>query len=300
MVVGPFGARPAYAETPTTLEVLLDRPIWKVGERLVVTGRLTANGQPIARGDVRIGIDGNLEESDLRATTTADGTFRSEIPVEEVWGFGGHTVTFEFHGDDQNSGSSTSAVFQVSPAQVTPMVLVAHPHPDPVSPGQRVHLAGTLHNDRNEPAAGQSVVVVIDAATDSRAFGRVDDDGTWAIDFTVPTTPGQWSERFPAYPVHVVFDGDWWLSPAQQELALTLTEVPGVPVVEPSPTPSPTPSPSPTPTATTEPTMPISAGADPGPSWLPGWVVSPAFFFTTGGLLAVLLGATFISHGRRT
>jgi hypothetical protein len=147
---------------------------------------------------------------------------------------------------------------------VAPVALTVDPPPGPVDPGQQVQLTGTLRNDRNEPVAGHSILAVTDPALDARAFGKVGDDGTWIIDFVVPGTAGQWSETFPDYRVAVVFEGDWWLAPG-------------------------------------DPLRELSAAAPQGPLpvWLPGWVASPVFALSVGSFLALLLGATLISHARR-
>lgn len=304
---GTLTPRPAYATTPTTLELHLERPVWKLKERMVVSGRLTAGDRPLGGAPVQVGVDGYLDDTPYRATTAPDGSYRLEFWVEDWWGFGGHSLTALFPGDPEHADSATSTIFQVAPDQVAPVTLAVDPPPGPVDPGQQVQLRGTLRNDRNEPAAGHSVLAVIDPATDARAFAKVADDGSWVIDVTVPQVAGQWSEAFPEYRIAVVFEGDWWLAPAQQDVTLTLTRPPAEPTATSSPTPtiqSATPAPAPTsatPTASATPELELPAAAPAGswPAWLPRWTASPVFLISAGGFLAVLVGAALISHGRR-
>lgn len=309
LVAIPAYARPAVAKVATAIDVQLERPVWRLKERMVVTGKLTAGGVPLGNVPVRVGVNGYLDESPYQGTTAADGTYRFEFWVEDWWGFGGNTLTAQYRGDDQHEASDATTIFQVTPDQVKPVTLTVDPvPPDPVVPGQHVTVTGTLRNDRNEPAEGHSIIAVIDAATDARSFANVDDQGRWTLDVVVPTTPGDWSEHFPTYRVPIVFEGDWWLAPAQQEIVLTLARAPGTPAPTPSASPTPALSPSPTPSATPGTPSPTAASATPAPevrpaswwpAWLPGWVASPAFLITAGGALALLLGITLVSHARR-
>lgn len=302
----PALARPALAQNPTEIEVALERPVWTLHERMVVTGRLTSGGAPVAGAEVRIGVNGYLDETPYLATTGPDGAYRSEFWVEDWWGFGGHSLTALFVGDDDHAPSQTTEIFQVAPDQVGPVRLVIDPlPPDPIVPGQHVIVTGTLHNDRNEPAEGHSIVAVLDAGTDARAFATVGDDARWSLDLVVPSTPGEWSRTFPAYHVPIIFEGDWWLAPAQQEIVLTLARPPGDPESTPTPTPSATP---PIATAATSVTPSPSGSPVPvadakpyawWPGWAPAWAASPVFLIAVAGGLALLVGAAFISHARR-
>jgi hypothetical protein len=303
MLGGMLAPGQASAATPTTLEMQLERPVWKLKERMVVSGHLVAGDQPLGGAPVHVGVDGYLDDTLYRTITAPDGTYRLEFWVEDWWGFGGHSLTAFFPGTEEHAESSTSTIFQVAPDQVAPVALTVDPAPGPVAPGQQIRLTGALRNDRNEPAVGHSVLAVIDPATEARAFGKVGEDGTWALKFTVPTTPGQWSATFPEYRVPVMFEGDWWLAPAQVDVVLTLTHVPADPTPTPA-TPAPSPVPrtqSPTPVPTARPSLVSMPVPNPGPlpAWMPRWVASPVFLLSTGAFLAVLVGATFVSHGRR-
>lgn len=311
LVLAPGLARPAVAQAPSMIELHLERPVWHLRERMVVTGKLSAEGGPLANAEVVVGINGYLEESPYRATTAGDGTYRLEFWVEDWWGFGGNSLTAEFRGDDTHAPSQTTTIFQVAPDQVAPVALTIDPLPAvPVAPGQHVPVTGSLRNDRNEPAEGHSIVAILDAGTDTRAFATVDDQGRWTVDVVVPGVAGQWSQTFPTYHIPIVFEGDWWLAPAQQEVVLTLASPPA----EAAPPPSPVPGASPE-TATTLRTPSSSAtplAAEPQaqprvdpkpaswwPAWAPIWAASPLFLLGVGGALALLLGVTLISHARR-
>lgn len=273
---------------------------------MVVTGRLSSGDRPIGGAPVKVGVNGSLDETPYQVTTQPDGSYRVEFWVEDWWGFGGHTLTAWFVGDAHHQESTSSTIFHVAPDQVAPVALTVDPPPGRVDPGQHVQLTGTLRNDRNEPVGGHSILAVTDPALDARAFGKVADDGTWMIDFVVPSTAGPWSATFPEYRVAVVFEGDWWLAPAQQDFVLTLTRVPAQPTpsattpprtqpAQPTATASPTPAASPT----AVPDLSAAAPQGPLPVWLPGWVASPVFVLSAGSFLALLLGATLISHARR-
>lgn len=306
LLVGtPVLTRPAAALTPTEIEIAMERPVWTLHERMVVTGRLTSGGAPVAGAEIRVAVDGNIDETPYLATTGADGTYRSEFWVEDWWGFGGHSLTALFEGNEAHGPSQLTTIFQVAPDQVGPVRLVIDPvSPEPVVPGQHIIVTGTLHNDRNEPAEGHSIVAVLDAGTDARAFAKVGDDARWSLDVVVPSTPGEWSRTFPAYHVPIIFEGDWWLAPAQQEIVLTLAREPGS--SESTPTPSATPTATATASASVTPSVSASpvpvADAKPfswWPGWAPAWAASPVFLIAVVGGLALLVGAAFISHARR-
>lgn len=322
LLLGPGAWQLGRAQTPTTIDLVLERPVWQLRERMIVTGRLASPAGPLGGAAVRIGINGLLDESPYVTTTAPDGTYRLEFWVEDWWGFGGNSITALFPGDEVHAASDAMTIFQVAPDRVAPVLFTVDPvPPEAIAPGQQVALAGTLRNDRGEPAEGHSVFAVVDAGTDHRAFGRVDDQGRWTIDLTVPTAPGEWSEQFPAYRVPVVFEGDWWLAPAQLEVIFSLARVPAA--ASPSPTPSaasgrstrnPGPAASPDASPGTSPAASPAAsptvGADSGPSsragapswlpvWLPAWVASPAFLVGAGGVLSLVVGAALLSHARR-
>lgn len=292
----------AFAAVPTTIELHLERPVWKLKERMVVTGRLSADGRGLGGRPVQVGVNGSLAATPYRTTTAPDGTYRLEFGVEDSWGFGGQSLTALFTGQDGYADSRFTTIFRVAPDQVAPVALAVHQPPAPVAPGQQVRLTGTLHNDRREPAAGHSVIAVIDAANEHRAFSRVSDDGAWALDFTVPMIPGEWSAAFPEYRVAVVYEGDWSLAPAQVDVVLTLAHPPVEPVVAATPAPTPKATANPTPRAT--PVASVMSVQDPTPpsgplpAWLPNWVASPVFLLSAVAFAALLLGATFIAHGR--
>lgn len=316
----PALGRPALAQNATAIEVTVERPVWKLHERIVVTGRLTSGGAPVPGAEVRVGVDGYLDETLYKGTTAADGSYRVEFWVEDWWGFGGHSLTAQFVGDDNFAPSQLTTMFQVAPDAVAPVALTVDPlPPDPVVPGQHVTVTGTLRNDRNEPAEGHSMVAVVDAGTDARAFAKVGADARWSLDIVVPSTPGEWSRTFPAYHIPIIFEGDWWLAPAQQEVVLTLARQPD----EAMSTPTPTPSAVATPTASAPSATPTGSAA-PGhgpvgslggstaqtavtalqpfswwPGWAPAWAASPVFLIAVAGGFALLIGAAFISHARR-
>lgn len=311
-LLAPAGLRPGAAQTPTTLELTLERPVWQPHDHMVVTGRLTAQDGPLGDAPIRVGINGFPDESPQATTTTApDGTYRLQFPVNGGWGFGGNTLTASYPGNDQHAASDSMTIFQVAPDTVAPVRFSVDRSPaDAVSPGQQITLTGSLRNDRDEPAEGQSVFAVVDAGTDNRAFGTVDAAGRWEIGLTVPTTPGEWSEQFPAYRVPVVFEGDWWLAPAQHEVALTLSRTPpeamptasaaGASTPSPSPAPSSAGSRAASPSAETLLSADLRAGAPSWlPVWLPAWVVSPAFLVASVGVLSLVVGAALLSHARR-
>lgn len=311
-LLAPAGLRAGAAVTPTTLELALERSVWQPHDHMVVTGRLTAQDGPLGGAPIRVGINGFPDGSPHATTTTApDGTYRLQFQVDGGWGFGGNTLTAWYPGNDRHAASDSMTVFQVAPDTVAPVRFSVDPPPaDAVSPGQQVTLTGSLRNDRDEPAEGQSVFAVADAGTDNRAFGTVDAAGRWEIGLTVPTTPGEWSEQFPAYRVPVVFEGDWWLAPAQHEVLLTLSQAPQEAMPTASASVASTPSPSPAPSSpgsraaapSTE--TPLSAGLRAGapswlPVWLPAWVVSPVFLVASVGVLSLIVGAALLSHARR-
>lgn len=317
-LLAPAALPAAAAQTPTTLELTLERPVWQLREQLVVTGRLTTPDGPLGGASIRVGVNGDQDDSPYATTTAPDGTYRLQFWVEDWWGFGGNSLTARFPGDEHHAVSDATTIFQVAPDTVAPVRLTVDPLPTgPVSPDQQVALTGTLRNDRDEPAEGHSVFAVVDAQTDHRVFGTVDGQGRWLIDLRVPTRPGEWSKHFPAYRVPVVFEGDWWLAPAQDEITLTLAEAPAgaAPTTAPSvggtPSPSPVASPSPSLAASlsASPTVSVTAAAARAadrragapswlPIWLPAWVASPAFLVAAGGVLSLVAGAALVSHAR--
>lgn len=288
------------APVPTQLTVTMDRPDWRLRERAVATGRLTANGQPVPNAPIKLGIDGDMESYPYRVTTGPDGSWRFEFVIEESWGISEHGLYAQFDGDGSRSGTMTRTPFQVLPDNASPTVLTINPVPGPVSPGQQVQLSGSLRRDANQPAVRIQIQVLVDPATGVREFTNTDEQGNWTATFTVPRYAGEWSREFPRYRVVVSNGDDYSLVPVRQELQLTLAQPPPP---APAPTPLETPTPEPTPT-----TIPAAAAPSPTPATpqrrvgamlLPAWMVNPANGVALGGLLLTVVGAALISHGRR-
>lgn len=82
------------AESPTalSLEGTLD------GEELVVSGRLTANGQPVSGQRVGVSVDGEIREI---ARTAEDGRYRVRVP-RETGGRGVWSVTADYNNPSTN------------------------------------------------------------------------------------------------------------------------------------------------------------------------------------------------------
>ncbi|OYN96950.1 transthyretin-like family protein [Enemella evansiae] len=290
------------APAPTELEVSLERPDWRLKERIVASGRLTMNGQPVANAPIKLGIDGDVESYPYRVTTGADGTWRFEFWVEDFWGFGEHGLYAQFEGDETRAGAWTRTPFNVLPNTASPTVLTVNPYPAPVNPGQKVQISGSLRRDDNQPAVRSQIQAVVDPATGAREFTSTDEQGNWTLEITVPQYAGDWSREFPLYRVRIDLAYEFALMPAQQELQLTLAQPPP-PAPAPTPIEVPTPTPEPTPT-----TIPAGAQATPTPATpqrrvgamlLPAWMVNPANGVAVGGVLLTLVGAALISHGRR-
>lgn len=288
----------------TQLDLAVERPDWRLHERIVATGRLTVAGQPVPNAPIKLGIDGDVDSYPYRVTTGPDGTWRYEFWVEDFWGYGEHGLYAQFDGDETRPGGWTRVPFNVLPDKASPTVLTVDPHPEPVRPGQQVTLSGNLRRDDNQPAVRSQIQALVDPATGAREFTSTDEQGHWTLQITVPQYAGEWSREFPAYRVQIDLAYEFALAPAQQVLMLTLAEPPPP---SPAPTPSGRPTPSPTPTtasaAVAATPSPVPSPAAPqrrvGAMLLPAWVANPATGVAGAGVLLSLVGAALISHGRR-
>ena len=300
-------AAPAHA-APSTLKAAFAVE----GGEVRISGRLTAQGEPVKREEVIATLDGREMDSDR---TDADGAFRLSFDLPSDLA-GKHVVAVEFGGsrgadpasaettisvgspeapedegggdtggnDDGGSDATTKppkpAPEEDEPAQPTVLTLTAEA-PDTAVNGSIVRILGRLTGPSGD-GVGNAGITVSDAA------GEVEES------FTVTTSTGAYEalyavpEAQPAGTLTLTlsFAGTSGLRPASAEVRIAVEHT-----VVPTATPSPSPTATPTPTSTLTPSASASPSSDAGttPATPPEDLTGPVSWFL---LTSVVVGGS--------
>lgn len=257
------------------------------GTTVLISGSLTAAGQPVDKATITIALDGNTLG---KTTTGADGKYSGTAPLPAP---GTHTVTATFAGDKTLIGAQATTQFTYTPASTPPTtqppapattppppttVISATLSPNPVAAGNVLAVTGTVTSG-GAPVDLSGLDITCDFGG-IHTLGVTDSGGNFSVNLSLPAT-GQ-----PAsLTVTVSFAGDARFPAAKASFQSAVTAA----APSPSATPSISASPSVAPTASvsTKPSARTSAAVA-----APREGSTPA---STFGLVLGVVGATSLA-----
>jgi len=210
----PVQANAEMPQAPAQQTVLTLVPSLKDGN-LVLSGTLTAGGQPVANADVTIALDAQPLG---KTTTGADGTYSGSTKMPNV---GAHVVTAAFVGDKTYRAAAATQSFTVdpsAPATTAPpaTVITAQLAPSPVAAGSVLAVTGNVSSG-GVPVDSSRVDISCDFGGIA-VLGVTDASGNFSANLSLPAT-GQ----PPKLTVTVSFAGDNRFSAAKTSFQAPVT-----------------------------------------------------------------------------
>jgi hypothetical protein len=231
---------------PTILTVVAQAS----GNQLILTGTLTATGQPIPNADVILTLD---SQSVGKASTGGDGSYSSSTKLPD---YGTHVVTAAYQGDNKTYRPALATQrFTLAPATSAPAttappatVITAQLSPNPIAAGSVLSVTGNVSSS-GVPVDSSRVDISCDFGSQS-LLGVTDASGNFTANFSLPAA-GQPSKLT----VTVNFAGDNRFSAAKATFQAAVTAAAASPSAVASPSIAPESTAPPINTATASPTV---------------------------------------------